>query len=44
MPMAISTQQSMASTRAVRLTGWVWFAGSHVVYGLTAGAVDEWAN
>jgi hypothetical protein len=33
MPMASSTQQSTASTRAVRITGWVWFAGILLMVG-----------
>jgi hypothetical protein len=33
MPMSTSSQQSMASTRAVRITGWVWFAGILLMIG-----------
>ena len=37
MPMASSTQQSMPSTRGVRITGWVWFAGILLILG---GAIN----
>ena len=37
MAMSSSTEQSMASTRAVRITGWVWFAG---ILLMIAGAIN----